>query len=153
MAELISAASEALIVAGTMSARMVVTGRTSKMSGHWRQLRAAVLIVLAVAVNRGALAGDFDWMNKDQMSAVSTLAAGYAGGLRCDRLVDSAVAGAFLTKAFGGRSFSAQEVAAIGKMITGIIAAQAIFGADARACATVRKAFGPGGTNIPGLLD
>ena len=70
--------------------------------------------MLAVAVNRGALAGDFDWMNKDQMSAVSTLAAGYAGGLRCDRLVDSAVAGAFLTKAFGGRSFSAQEVAAIG---------------------------------------
>jgi len=107
--------------------------------------------VLAVAVNRGALAGDFDWMNKDQMSAVSTLAAGYAGGLRCDRLVDSAVAGAFL-KAFGGRSFSAQEVAAIGKMITGIIAAQAIIGADARACATVRKAFGPAGTNTPGLL-
>ena len=107
--------------------------------------------MLAVAVNRGALAGDFDWMNKDQMSAVSTLAAGYAGGLRCDRLVDSAVAGAFL-KAFGGRSFSAQEVAAIGKMITGIIAAQAIIGADARAYATVRKAFGPAGTNTPGLL-
>ena len=108
--------------------------------------------MLAVAVNRGALAGDFDWINKDQMPAVSTLAAGYAGGLRCDRLVDSAVAGAFLTKAFGGRSVSAQEVAAIGKMITGIIAAQAIIGADARAYATVRKAFGPAGTNTPGLL-
>ena len=107
--------------------------------------------MLAVAVNRGALAGDFDWINKDQMPAVSTLAAGYAGGLRCDRLVDSAVAGAFL-KAFGGRSVSAQEVAAIGKMITGIIAAQAIIGADARAYATVRKAFGPAGTNTPGLL-
>jgi hypothetical protein len=37
-------------------------------------------------------------------------------------------------------------------MITGIIAAQAIIGADARACATVRKAFGPAGTNTPGLL-
>jgi hypothetical protein len=88
------------------------------------------------------------------MSAVSRLAAGYASGLRCDRLVDTTVAGTFLSKVFGGRSFSAQEVAAVGKMITGIIAAQAVMiRADARSCATTRKAFGLGGTDIPGLLD
>lgn len=111
------------------------------------------LVVIAVAANCSTFAGDFDWMNKGQMSVVAALAAGYAGGLRCDRLVDTAVAGAFLRKAFGDRSFSAPEVASIGKAITGIIAAQAIIGSDARACATVRKGFGKGGTEIPDLLD
>jgi hypothetical protein len=116
--------------------------------------RAGALVALAMVANHSAIAGDLDWMSKGQMSAVGHLAAGYAGALRCDRVVDAAVAGAFLSKTFGARSFSAQEVAAVGKVITGTIALQAVMiPADARSCATIRKAFGPGGTDIPGLLD
>jgi hypothetical protein len=114
-----------------------------------------VTLVGCVALSDAVLARDYDWMSRDHMSALSGLAAGYAGGRRCDCLVDATVAGAFLTKTFGGRPFSAQEVAEVGKMTTGVIATQAIVvgRADPRSCATVRKYFGPGGSTIPGLLD
>jgi hypothetical protein len=110
----------------------------------------------SLALNDVALARDFTWITSPaQMSALSSLAAGYAGGLRCDRIIDATVAGAFLTKTFGGRPFSAQEVAEVGKMIAGVIAMQTVVvrRADPRSCATVRKYFGPGGSTIPGLLD
>jgi hypothetical protein len=85
---------------------------------------------------------EYDWMSRDQMSALS-LAAGYAGSPRRDRLADAA--GAFLTKTFGGRPFSALEVAELGEMTTRVIAAQAIVAGrpDPRSRATVRKYFGP----------
>jgi hypothetical protein len=114
-----------------------------------------VTLVGCVASSDAVLGRDYDWMSRDQMSALSGLAAGYAGGLCRDRLVDATVAGAFLTKTFGGRPFSAQEVAELCKMISGVVAAQAIAvgRADLPSCATVRKYFGPGGSRIPGLLD
>jgi hypothetical protein len=80
-----------------------------------------VMLVGCVASSDAVLARDYDWMSRDQMSALS-LAAGYAG-----------------------RPFSALEVAELGEMTTGVIAAQAIVAgrSDPRSCATVRKYFGP----------
>jgi hypothetical protein len=111
--------------------------------------------LLAASVNTSALARDFEWMNKDQISAVTSLTAGYAGGIRCDRRFDPTVASAFLTKTFGSRAFSAKEVAQIREMIINIIDQPVIVGGPVEQgeCARVRRLFGPGGSAIPGLLN
>jgi hypothetical protein len=120
-----------------------------------RNLIAATMLFLAVVSSGPIKARDMDWIhNKQEMEAISTLAAGYAGGLRCDRLINADVAGVYLDTVFPGRTFSPHEMAKFAKIVVGIIAAQAtLVGNDPRSCRIVRADFGPSGSVIKGLLD
>ena len=115
----------------------------------------AVMLLFVLVGLAPANATDLDWIyNKQEMDAVSTLAAGYAGGLRCDRLIDPDVAGKYLSAAFPGRVFSATEMTKFAKIVIGIVAAQSVvLKNDPRSCAQVRAFFGPSGSTIKALVD
>lgn len=118
----------------------------------WRvpPVLAAWLTLTCIAGPSGAK--DLDWVtSRDQLSAVAQLAAGYAGALACDRLVDTKIAGQFLQQHFGERVFSATEVSELMKILIGVQAAQRSL--RSMHCAEVQRSFGARGTVIRGLVD
>jgi hypothetical protein len=117
----------------------------------------ATALALSITQINNAYSMDIDWVrSKDELSSLSKLTAGYAGGLTCDRLIDTAVADKYLSTAFAGRNFSPNEVVQIMKMLIGVQAMESNFpGRDTKEayCVTIEKSFGPSGNTIKGLLD
>lgn len=114
------------------------------------------ILVLGLCASQAVRAKDFDWVSThEQMSALSSLASGYAAGLRCDRLVNTSVASHVLDRAFPKLHFSSRQAADFAKMVTGIVAMDAAMlgPANDSYCREIRRAFGPNGSQIPGLLD
>jgi hypothetical protein len=112
-------------------------------------------LVTAGLIWCGAADGkELAWItSREQYDAVSHLAAGYAGALRCNRLIDTAVAGRFLAQMFPNRPFATGEIAELMNLIIGTQAVQASLPGFQPNCAAVSKAFGPRGATIPGLMD
>lgn len=107
---------------------------------------------VAIAIG-AAQAEPLDWVKtREEMSAISQIAAGYAWGQICDKRVDTASAARFMEARLGpGRQYSATQVADMMFAVVGTIALQRQL-AGQGGCAAVRKAYGPGGSAIPGLL-
>jgi hypothetical protein len=114
--------------------------------------RLAIVFMLAlgfISISAAVNAGELDWITtKEQMSAMSRLASGYAGGLRSDRLINTDVASGVIDRAFPRHQFSPREVAQFADFVLGIVALEiSMNGAGRESCRTVR--LGVAATRFP----
>ena len=117
-------------------------------------ISTCAIFAASLASRAQTTSNEFDVAHSErELSAVTKLAAGYGISLRCDFRINDDVAGKYLDDAFGGRKFSAVEVAKIADILIGIIAFQnALPGTlTKRECAQLKRGYGATGDTIPGL--
>jgi len=115
-----------------------------------------IVAIVALACMAPAAAAWMDWVeNNDEKRALAQLATGYAWGQICNRNVDTEVATRFLNEKLGVTHwYGAAQVADMMFMVNAMIAFERqIVGVSPAVCNDARKAFGPHGSAIPGLID
>jgi hypothetical protein len=114
-------------------------------------MRAALVTILCAAGISTAAAQTA----QDNARFAALLATGYAWASLCDRKVDLDAATRYLEAKFGaGARFSSAQLAETMLFVVGSIGLQrSVAGADRAACGSAIKAFGPAGSEVPGLLE
>ncbi|MFG1388805.1 hypothetical protein [Xanthobacter versatilis] len=109
-----------------------------------------------------ARAEPLDWAKQGgQIGPLSQLAAGFSGGMVCNRTTNILVAEQFTEKVMNGKAMTPSQAADFGFLVIGVHAMQVSMlsvqepkkAAIKKHCSVIDEAFGPNGTAIKGLLS